>query len=58
MRPLPKGNPVNPKLVKMIVKLAVGSIFSAAMAYTYRLEKKAEEQIDDYFESKETAQED
>jgi hypothetical protein len=40
---------MNPKLAKLIVKGATGLLFSAFIGYTIKVEKKVEEQIDDYY---------
>lgn len=41
---------MNPKLMKLIVKGAIGLAFSAAIGYTIKLEKAVEERIDDHFD--------
>jgi hypothetical protein len=43
---------MNPKLMKIIVKGAFGLAISAVIGYTIKMEKKADERIDDYFDSK------
>lgn len=41
---------MNPKLVKFVVKGALGLIVSAAIGYTIKAEKMIEKRIDDHFD--------
>jgi hypothetical protein len=43
---------MNPKLVKMLVKGALSLTVATAIGYTIKMEKKAEERIDEHFEAK------
>ena len=43
---------MNPKLMKMLVKGALSLTVASAIGYTIKLEKKAEERIDEHFENK------
>jgi hypothetical protein len=43
---------MNPKLMKFLVKGAIGLAFSAAIGYTIKLEKKVEGAIDEHYENK------
>lgn len=43
---------MNPKLMKMVVKAALSLSVASAIGYTIKLEKKAEERIDEHFENK------
>jgi hypothetical protein len=43
---------MNPKLMKMLVKGALSLTVASAIGYTIKLEKKAEERIDEHFEAK------
>lgn len=40
----------NAKVIKFVVKGALGIVFSAAIGYTIKLEKKIEERIDDHYD--------
>lgn len=45
---------MNPWLAKKIVKFAVGCIFSAAIGYAVKAEKKIEERIDEHYAESKT----
>jgi hypothetical protein len=42
---------MNPKLVKLLVKGALSLTVASVIGYTIKLEKKAEERIDEHFEN-------
>lgn len=37
------------KIAKIVVKQGIGFVFACLMGYTYKLSKKADERIDNYF---------
>jgi len=43
---------MNEKLVKMIVKTALGAATSALIGYMVKVEKKAQVKIDEYYDEK------
>lgn len=49
-----KGPPVNPKLMKLVVKGLLSISIATAIGYTIKMEKKAEERIDDYYDANDT----
>jgi hypothetical protein len=46
---------VNPKTAKFLAKNGIGLLFTLALGFTYKLNKKVDDKIDDYFSVDEPA---
>lgn len=49
MKGLPMDTAQKQKIAKIVVKQGIGFVFACLMGYTYKLSKKADERIDNYF---------